>query len=223
MSMRTPTDSDIDRATHQAVIAVAYNGERDRLVADLRALSTQQWNAESLCASWAVRDVAAHLLMPYELGVPGFVGRMIAARFDFDRLADRWAHSDRRRSDQIVDAVAATTAVGFAVPGAGTAAPLCHLFVHAHDIRGALGLTSSSDPAAARIVLDELTDGKHPVEAGLLADLQFVAGDADWRSGAGPVVKGPAIVLASALSGRIAAAAVLHGPGADQFRSRLTP
>ena len=44
----------------------AWAGVRDERVdvlALLRSLEPQQWDAPSLCAGWRVRDVAAHLLI----------------------------------------------------------------------------------------------------------------------------------------------------------------
>lgn len=73
-----------------------YAEERDRFVGDLRVLSNEQWARPSLCTGWSVRDLTAHLMMPYELSVPGLLRRIVPARFNFDRLADRWARADRR-------------------------------------------------------------------------------------------------------------------------------
>lgn len=225
--MNTPTSNQSpDDGTHDIEMVVdieqAYEVERDRLVADLRLLNDTQWTADSLCEGWAVRDVATHLLMPYELGVPGLLGRLIKARFDFDRLADRWARTDTRNTNDIVNAIAATTAEGFGVPGASTAAPLCHLFIHAYDIRGPLGITCPPAPEAGHIVLDDLTNGKHAVSAELVRNLELVATDSNWRSGTGAQVSGPAQVLAAALFKRPLAAAQLTGPGATILRDRLT-
>lgn len=55
--------------------------------------------------------------MPYELSVPGLLRRIVPARFDFDRLADRWARADRRTGPRLAVALGATTAAGFAVRG----------------------------------------------------------------------------------------------------------
>lgn len=200
-----------------------YVGERDRFVSDLRGLSGEQWAAPSLCAGWSVRDLTAHLLMPYELSVPGMLRRIVSARFSFDRLADRWARRDRRTGAELTDALGATSAAGFAVPGAGETAPLSHLVIHAHDVRGPLGLPGACGPEAATRVLDDVTGGGHSVGERILGGLRFVATDADWSCGdSGPTVAGPSAVLISALNGRIAAAASLDGDGVGELRQRLT-
>jgi uncharacterized protein (TIGR03083 family) len=200
-----------------------YTAERDRFVAELRALDRDRWGAASLCTGWTVRDLVAHLLMPYELGVPGLLRRLVAARFSFDRLADRWARDDRRSGSELVDALGATTAAGFAVPGAGALAPLSHLLIHAQDVRQPLGLPAPAGGEAAVRVLDDLTRGRHPVGDRILHDLRFEATDADWAFGAtGPAVTGPAVVLLSALNGRTGSAAVLGGAGSTELAARLS-
>ncbi|NKX51863.1 maleylpyruvate isomerase family mycothiol-dependent enzyme, partial [Arthrobacter deserti] len=67
--------------------------ERAKLLQVLEGLDEQQWSLPSLCAGWSVRDLAVHLLMPYEVSVPRFLAMMLRAGFDFNRAADRWATS----------------------------------------------------------------------------------------------------------------------------------
>ena len=201
--------------------AEAYERERDIVLHDLAQLHEDQWAHPSLCPGWDVRDVAAHLLMPFELGVAGLFGRMFAARFNFDRLALRWARNDRRTPAELLRALAATSTEAFNVPGAGSLAPLCHLTIHAYDIRGPLNIDTPISPDAARPVLDDITGGKHAVPAALLAGLRLEATDAAWSFGQGMPVLGPAGALMSALSGRAAAFEKLVGDGTASLRSRL--
>ena len=203
-------------------IESVYATERDLLIGLLRGLTDTQWATPSLCDGWSVRDVTAHLLMPYELSFPRFVVGLLRARLRFDRFADRWARADPRTGHQLVAAVAATTASAFNVPGAGETAPLSHLFLHAQDIREALGLSVEATAEGGRRVLDDLTGGKHAGRAEMTEGLRLEATDIDWSAGSGgPTVVGPAAVLASALMGRSGSAARLEGSGADEFRSRL--
>ena len=41
-----------------------------------------------------MRELVAHITMPYRLSMPGFLLGMIRARGNFDRLADRQARRD---------------------------------------------------------------------------------------------------------------------------------
>ena len=202
-------------------IEALYAAERDRLTSQLEVLEESSWRAPSLCEGWSVRDVCAHLLMPYELGLGGFARHLLAARFDFDRLADRWARRDQRTGRELTEALGQTTAAGFAVPGASELAPLAHLTIHAEDIRGPLNLAGLIAPRAAVLVLDSLTQGKHSVGDHLLGGLRVVTTDVEWSRGEGPEVHGDAVTLISALNGRHAPAERLRGPGASDLRWRL--
>ena len=202
-------------------IALAYVHERDSLMQDLISLDEQEWAEPSLCRGWTVRDVVAHLLMPYELGGLAFLGRMMAARFSFDRLALDWARRDQRTGPELLRALGATTAGGFDVPAAGPMAPLSHLTIHAYDVRGALNLSTAVGAVAGRMVLDDITAGKHAVPANRVAGLHLQATDAGWQFGEGELVEGPTGVLLSALSGRRVAADRLVGDGVDALRGRL--
>ena len=147
---------------------------------------------------------------------------MFAARFAFDRLSFRWASRDRRTPGELQRTLAATTIAAFAIPGAGSRAPICHLAIHAYDIRGPLGIQTPISPVAARGVLDEITRGKHAVPVERLDGLRFEAVDTEWGIGDGPVVAGPSGALMSALRGRRSAVDDLAGNGIPAFRSRLT-
>lgn len=204
-----------------ADIETVYAVERDLLVDQLCALTERQWATPSLCDGWTVRDVTAHLLMPYELSLPGFLFGILRARFGFDRFADRWAHEDERTAPQLIDAIAATNAGGFNVPGSDENAPLSHLFLHAQDIREPLGLPPTATTEAGRRVLDDITQGKHAVNPATTEGLRLEAPDIGWSSGSGRAVTGPATVLASALLGRTVSAARLEGEGAKTLRARL--
>lgn len=48
-------------------IQSVYAAGRDLLVGQLRGLTDSEWASPSLCDGRSVRDVTAHLLMPYEL------------------------------------------------------------------------------------------------------------------------------------------------------------
>lgn len=202
-------------------VETMYAVERDRLVQDLSGLDSAAWQMSSLCEGWTVRDLCAHLLMPYELGFGTMFAGLLRARLSFDRFAARWARDDPRDGADLTAALARTTAAGFSVPGAGELAPVAHLTIHAGDVRRPLGLPGRISAEAGARVLNDVTGGKHSVGEDLLRGLRFTATDAEWSLGEGPEVSGDVATLLSALNGRRAAADGLTGPGADGFRSRL--
>ena len=55
-----------------------------RAVADmLDSLSDQQWASQSLCEGWTVREVAAHLNLPFLHSMPSVFVKLIAAKAFF--------------------------------------------------------------------------------------------------------------------------------------------
>lgn len=199
-------------------IPALVNEERNRLIADLAGLTEQEWHTPSLCTGWTVRHVTAHLLMPYELSVPAFLTKLVAARLSFDRLADRWARRDSRSSQELITALAATSSVKFNVPGANEAAPLSHLLAHGEDIRRPLGIRARANIDSSNVVLTQLV---HFANSELVEGLRFQSTDTDWSYGQGRLVAGTASALIVTLSGRPAAADELNGEGAEEIRTRL--
>jgi uncharacterized protein (TIGR03083 family) len=197
--------------------------ERERLIAVLEGLDEAQWATPSLCAGWSVRDLVVHVLMPYELSVPRFLLLLVRARFSFDRLADRFATTDRRTPAEVVAGLRATEQRVFNVPGAPVEAPLSHLVCHAEDLYRPLGIPSPTDLANVAIVLDELTrpGTRANFVPGLRDGLALSATDTEWRSGEGLEVSGPATALMTTVIGRTAALDELSGEGVAVLRARL--
>lgn len=198
--------------------------ERQALIAVLEQVDDARWDTPSLCAGWSVRDAVVHLLMPYELSVPRFLGELAAARFSFDAMADDWARRDPRSHREILDALRATAHGSFRVPGAPAEAPLSHLVIHLEDIYRPLGITSRTSPRSAEVVLHQMTGPRfrRSLPPGLLDGLALSATDADWTSGGGAPVVGTASALIATLAGRTAALDELSGDGAARVRERLT-
>ena len=116
------------------------HAERRALIRDLEDLPARQWATPSLCPGWDVHDVLAHLVDDARTTRLGFLRRLAAARFDFDRCNARGVARERRADPR--DTLAAFRAVS----GRTTSAPaapatrLVEAFVHGEDIRRPLGL-----------------------------------------------------------------------------------
>ncbi|RJK96946.1 maleylpyruvate isomerase family mycothiol-dependent enzyme [Vallicoccus soli] len=195
-----------------------------RAVADLLAgLSAEQLAAPSLCAGWRVHDVAAHLVLPLEVGVPTFLATVLVCRGDVDRANDRLTRRQARRPvDEIVDVLRRGAGSRFTPPGAGPEAPLTDLIVHGLDIRWPLGLSRDVPEERLRASLDFLVgrSARGIVARGRVDGLRFAADDLDWAHGDGPEVAGPADALALAVAGRGAALDALRGDGLPVLRAR---
>jgi uncharacterized protein (TIGR03083 family) len=178
--------------------------ERRRL-ADLYAdLRPDQWSAPSLCAGWRVREVLAHVTMPYRHGTVRVLRGIAAARGDFNRFADRIAHEDtaRHTDAELLGALRDNVEHPWRPPGGGQAGALSHDVIHGLDVTEALGLPR---PPADR-VRDVLVGAGPRALAYFGADLtgvRLVATDTDLRLGDGPtVVELPATDLLLRVTGR---------------------
>ena len=198
--------------------------ERRGLADLLSGLTREQLATQSLCDEWSVHDVAAHLIMPLEVGMPKFMLAMLACRGDFDRANVRLTREQARRPiEEIVAVLRLKAASRFTPPGAGPDAPLTDLLVHGLDIRWPLSLTRDIPEERLQTSLTFLTgrSARAVVAGGTLDGLRFEADDIDWTHGNGPIVSGAAEALLMAITGRRAALGLLSGDGVSTLRGRL--
>jgi uncharacterized protein (TIGR03083 family) len=189
----------------------------------LDGLSDEQWNADSLCTGWHIRDVVGHLLSILEIPVGRFVFNAARAR-SFDVYADRVAREFGQRSPaQLASQLRAKSGARFAPPIVGPIAPLSDMLIHTRDIERPLGLPSSLDGEAKRAVLDYLCGGKARgfVPAKRTNGLRFEATDLDWSIGHGRVVSGTSEAIIMAATARRSVLDELSGDGAPELVRRL--
>lgn len=79
--------------TPTADLVSETRAERERLAGLFGDLTPEQWDAASLCDGWRVREVVAHMTMPFRTKPLTVMGGLVRARFSFDRYADRDARS----------------------------------------------------------------------------------------------------------------------------------
>jgi uncharacterized protein (TIGR03083 family) len=194
------------------------HAERRALVEDLVSLGAAEWETPSLCAGWAVRDVVAHLAATAALTRVGFAREFVGAGFSVDRIIERQLARAREQ-----DAPASLTALRSAVDyGASPPLPLItrviEIVVHGEDIRLPLGIdhaytTTSVAEAVSYLFGDRPSGGKKRLKG-----LALTATDVEFSIGDGPLVKGSALALLLAASGRLDE---LSGPGAGQLINRI--
>lgn len=180
------------------------HAERARLVADLENLSVEQWNTPSPCPGWTVHDVLAHLVDTARMSRSGFVRRMIAARFDFDRDNAKGVARERR-TDPVATLAAMRAARDLTLtPTAPRATRLVEAFVHGEDIRRPLGIPG--DYPADAVVTALQYQCRTAVAFGggreRVTGKRLVVTDAGVEIGSGTEVHGRAIDLLVAVSGR---------------------
>lgn len=188
----------------------------------IESLTQEQWRAPSLCGSWSVGMMAAHLLSSAEQTPGHFLGGMLSSGFSFNRAMDR---DVRARADlsprQIADRLRQRTTTTNKPP-APTLAMLGEVVVHGEDLRRPLGISAPVDADAANACLQMYTKATFPVGGKKrIGGLRLVSTDTGWSYGSGPEVCGPAMSLLLAMTGRSAGLSELSGQGAAQLGQRV--
>ncbi len=203
-----------DEAVRAEVVA-----ERTDLAEMLAALRPEQWAGPTLCAGWRVREVVAHLTMPYRMKMPGFLLGMIKARGNFNRMADRQARADTARlSDaELLASLRNNLAHPWQPPGGGAAGALSHDVIHGLDISVGLGLQRRVPPERVGVVLAGLRDKNLNFFGTDLSGVRLEATDLDWTFGEGAPLRGAAQDLLLVVCGRRLPAGRLDGAPAARY------
>jgi uncharacterized protein (TIGR03083 family) len=186
-------------------------------------LTPAQWSTDSLCDGWTVGRLAAHILAGAEQTGGHFARGMLTTGFRFSALMERDIDDRAELSpSQVADRMRQRTTTTNHPP-APVAAMLGEIVVHGEDLRRPLGLPSwSAGDDASNACLDMYVKATFPVGGKKrIEGLRLVSTDTGWSHGTGPEVKGPAMSLILAMTGRAAAAGDLAGDGAPAMRGRL--
>ncbi|MEJ7635594.1 MAG: maleylpyruvate isomerase family mycothiol-dependent enzyme [Aeromicrobium sp.] len=196
--------------------------ERTDLLDLLRGLTVAQWEAQSLCTAWRVRDVAVHVVSYDELS-----NRDLAATFlrGGPRVSMVNQVAMRRYADldaqAIIDLVARCLRPRGLTAGFKGGIALTDSTIHQQDIRRAIGLPRTIPPERLARVLDfAMTAPTLPAKKNARG-LRLIATDMDWTTGSGPVASGPAEALLMTIAGRPDALADLDGDGTETLRQRI--
>lgn len=196
------------------------HAERADLAEFLATLTPDQWNAQSLCTKWSVKDVVAHVISYEELGfvellkrfAKGWVVRANQVGVDeFSQLSPQ----------ELIDYLNRHLDPSGLTAGFGGMIALVDGTVHHQDIRRALNQprTVPTD-RLARIL--PLIPGNPRLGAGRrIRGLRLRATDLDWTHGDGPEVTGPGEALMMAMTGRPAALDDLEGSGKAKLAQRI--
>jgi uncharacterized protein (TIGR03083 family) len=191
----------------------------------LDGLRAADWDAPSLCAGWRVREVVAHMTMPFRYSAPRFLAEMVRSRGNFTRMADRVARRDARAPvDVLLPAGGRTRITPWSPPGGGPKGALTHDLVHGLDITIPLGIDHPVSEAALRLVLDNATSPLSLKHFGRdLTGLRLEADDLDWAFGDGEPLRGGARHLLMVLMDRRLPAGLLRGTEAAGSRPAEPP
>ena len=198
------------------------HAEREALAADLAELDDARWATPSLCGDWSVREVLGHMIVTAKMSPPKFIAGLVGSGFKFNDLADKNVRRETAGTpaETLAEFRRLVTSTSHP-PGPGDTW-LGETIVHAEDIRRPLGITRNYPTAAVIRVADFFKGSNLLIGAKKrIAGLSLRATDAQWSTGSGPEVAGPAISLVMAMTGRGAALDDLSGEGLATLRSRI--
>lgn len=176
--------------------------QRAGMVEVLDKLSEVEWDKPSLCEGWRVREVVAHITMPYRHSGRTVLSAMLRGRGKFDIAADRLARRDtaENSSSELLDCLRQNVDHRWKPPSGGQLGALSHDVIHGLDITEALGLAPVSPPERVVHVL------RSPKLARAfkvdLTGYELVATDADYRHGEGESLRLTATDLLLVCTGR---------------------
>ncbi len=195
--------------------------QRAELAEILTGLPEPGWDEPTLCAGWRVREVVAHITMPFRYGRGRFALELARSRGRFNEMADRLARRDAAAmsSAELAGAVGANVGHPWQPPGGGAAGALAHDLIHGLDITVPLGLAVLPVPEERlRPVLPaSLTDRSVKFFGTDLDGIELRASDMDWSLGSGAPLEGAAADLLLVLCGRMLPPGRLAGEPSARF------
>lgn len=201
----------------------AERGELARVLNDLPALA---WDADTLCAGWRVREVVAHMTMPFRYSAARFAAELARSGGRFNLMSDRVARRDAAAVSEadLLSVLRANATHPWKPPGGGYVGALTHDVIHGLDITVPLGIARRVPEDRLRAVLDAIAAPKARKHFGTdLSGVQLKAEDIDWVSGSGRQLSGAAQDLALVLCGRKLPPGRLHGESAARFSGSREP
>ena len=193
------------------------------LIGGLDDLGDEQWNAQSLCEKWRVRDVVGHLVSVLDIPAGSFLWRSFRARSYDNCAADVACEYGSQDPGQLLAKYRQLADKQVAPPIVGPTAPLTDALVHTRDIERPLGISATLHLEWLRAALDYCCGGRAIgfVPGKRTKGLRFEATDMDWSAGDGVLVEGPAEAILLAVTNRPVALPDLSGDGAKEIGNRI--
>ncbi len=201
--------------------------EREEFAGLCDALTSDQWDTMSLCSAWRVRDVTSHVIEVATLSGLELVARLTRYGFRINTMIERDAvkHGTATSPEGLCTEMRALIGLRRTLPGVKPPGVLGGEMIHQQDVRRALNLARTIDPARVQIALDDVKETSASILPGKkrAAGLFLHALDLDWQTGdsSSPEVAGTGEALLMAMAGRVAALADLTGTGVDTMRARM--
>ncbi len=200
--------------------------QRTELAEFLAALPAPAWDEPTLCAGWRVREVVAHITMPFRYSGPRFMLELARSRGRFSEMSDRVARRDAAGLSvaALTEAVRSNAGHPWKPPGGGWTGALAHDLIHGMDITVPLGLAQPVQEDRLRLVLPDSLTAKSVRFFGVNLDgIELRARDIDWTLGSGAPLAGTAADLLLVLCGRRLPAGRLAGEPSARFTQPESP
>lgn len=201
----------------------SIKSERTDLAELLGGLEPQQWDTQTLCSQWRVRDAVAHLILGTQVKMGGFMVGMVRNGFNFNKtMANDASAVGNKPIEQVLADFRSIISSQAKFPMATPLNVLTDTVVHQQDIRRPLGMARALPEERAIAVAEGLKKTGFPFGTKKrIAGLRLTATDADWSTGDGPEVSGSLEALVMAMANRPAALADLKGEGLDTLTARM--
>src|SRR5690348_8461523 len=199
------------------------SAERQDLADLLSKLPEGAWDAPTLCDRWRVRELVAHITMPFRYSAARFFAELARSGGRFDAMADRCARRDAARipAEGLLTALRDNVTNPWKPPGGGLTGALTHDVVHGLDITVPLGVDRRVPKERLSIVLAAVSDGPALKHFGTdLTGIELRADDLAWSFGSGQPVSGVAQDLLLVVCGRKLPPGRLSGASAERFTCR---
>jgi len=190
------------------------HAERQRLHDQTRALTEEQWRKPALVGSWTVEQTIAHLAAGAEQSFAAWMRSVLSARFDFE------LHKQRGVMTRI-GATPDETLTRFrrAIENRRRAAgpvmaSLGEVLIHGEEIRRPLGIAAEVPSRTAAVALRWFARHDFTEYSRSRAEGLRLVPEGEPVIGEGAEVRGHALALLLALSGRPVSPGELSGPGA---------
>ncbi len=198
----------------------AIEAERNRVLSYLHTLTEAEWDHQSQCEGWRVRDVVAHLAIEYTYTFSNSAFDFIRSGFRVNKFLEVTAVMVGNQPIPALLKMFEATVHVHTVPK--TLSPfnaLSDLLIHEQDIRIALMHTRPMPKSALRLIFSHWEPEQYNLGekitgvADRVKGLRFVATDIDIIVGSGEEVRGSAQDILLAITGRQVAKDALSGTG----------
>ena len=197
----------------------------------VHGLSEEQWDHDTLCGGWRVRDVVSHMLLGYTTTMLSTIGMLAKYGFNVPKGYTKGsvAYGSAHTPEQIM-------AVFDTIPNEHVRKGISRIIkpqeslvdhiVHQQDMRRPLHQPRQVPEERLLAALDVVTNYRGVGGAAgakrRAGGLRFFATDVDWSQGEGAEVRGMGEAILLALTGRAVVLGELTGDGVATLHDRIT-